>query len=228
MGRCRAIVKDMAKVATAASTENLSPDHAERAIADLGDIFWGERPVEAGPAGAGVELRAGGKERQAATGTEIDAFLVVIEQVAAEGRLGPLGPQNPVGGGAKLLLPLGIGLYNTGTLDDRARIAIRFQEADGDGVRISRRSLCGHEADHRKQQGRGQEMTKDHAQTIAQKNEKCRAGAQRHRGTEARGISKEIRVLAAAPDPPPSLIVSSAFLFLRASYSLFTCPCDYG
>jgi hypothetical protein len=78
-------------------------------------------------------------------------------------------------------------------------------------------------------------MTKDHAQTIAQKNEKYCTGAQRHRGTEARGISKEIRVLAAAPDPPPSLIVSSAFLFLRASaplrlrtsYSLFTCPCDY-
>ena len=161
MGRRRAVVKDMPQVAVAASAEDLGTGHAERYIAYLGDILRGEGLVKAGPAGAGVELRAGGKERQAAAGAEIDPILVVIQQVAAEGSLGALGPENAVGGSAELLLPFGVRLHHTGTLDDWSRITIRPNEADGDGVRRARRGLSGHARDHRKQQGCGQEMTGD-------------------------------------------------------------------
>ena len=142
MGRRWAVVKDMPQVAVAASAEDLGTGHAERYIAYLGDVLRGEWHVEAGPAGAGVELRAGGKERQAAAGTEIDPILVVIEQVAAEGSLGPLGPQNAVGSRAKLLLPLGVRLHDTGTLDDWSRITIRPNEADGDDIGVAWGILC--------------------------------------------------------------------------------------
>ena len=162
----------MAEVAAAAGAEDLGTDHAEGGITEFGDVLRGKGAVEAGPSGAGVELGAGGKERQAATGAEVDAILVVIEKVAAEGSLGSLGPQDAVGGGSELLFPFGVSLDDTGALDNGAWLAIGTDEADGNAVRVSGRSLCGHEGNHRKHDGRVQEMTGDHGQTIAQESEK--------------------------------------------------------
>jgi len=162
MGGCRAIVKDMAKVAAAAGAEDLGTGHAERYIADLGYVLRSEGPVETGPACARVELRAGGKEWQATAVTKVNAILVVIEQVAAEGSLGPLGPQNAVGSRAKLFLPLGIGFHDSGTLNNWSRLAIGGDQSDGDGIGVAWGILGVHDRYHRKQQGRGQEMTGDH------------------------------------------------------------------
>ena len=68
----------------------------------LDDIFLGKGLKETGPAGATVELCLRGKERKIAAGTEIDTLLVVIEEVAAEGGLGTLGADDPVGGVTEL------------------------------------------------------------------------------------------------------------------------------
>ena len=162
----------MTEVAATASAEDLGADHAVSGVTDLGDVLLGKGLVEAGPARAGVELRARSEEWQVAAGAEIDAIPVVIQQVTAEGGLGPLGAEDAVGRGAELLLPRGIGLHDTGALDDGAGRAIGAHEANGDGIGFTCRGLSGHERDHRKQKHCGQEMTGDHGKTLAQESEK--------------------------------------------------------
>ena len=129
--RWRAVVKDMSEVTAATGAEDFGADHAQGNIVDLRNVFGCEGAIEAGPSRTGVELRAGSKERESASCAEVDAILVVIEEVAAEGGLGSLCPQDTVDGGAKLFLPLGIGLHYTGALDDRAWLPLGSNEADG-------------------------------------------------------------------------------------------------
>lgn len=165
-GRGWAIVKDMAQMPPASCAEDLGTNHAEGSIADLRDVSRCEGTVEAGPSRAGVELRTRGKEWKFASGTEIDTILVIIEEVTAEGGLGSLGTQDAVDGGTELFLPLDIGLHNTRTLHDRARLTIGSNETDGDTIGIGCWRLCGHEGNHRKQQHCGQEMTDDHGKAV--------------------------------------------------------------
>ncbi len=145
VGWCRAVVEDVAEVTSAAGAEDLGTYHAQGDITDFRDVFGGKRTVEAGPPGAGVKLRAGGEEWQSAAGAEVNAILVVIQQIPAEGGLGALGPQHAIGGRTKLLLPLGIGLHDEGTLNHWARLTIEADKADGHGMRVTcgtRGGLC--------------------------------------------------------------------------------------
>ena len=80
-----------------------------------------------------MELRAGGKERQIAPGAEVDAGLVIIQQVPTEGGLGSLRAQDAVRFGSQLFLPLGVGFDNAGNLGDGARHAGGINQTDGDG-----------------------------------------------------------------------------------------------
>ena len=162
VSRCWTIIEDMTEMATAAGAEDFGANHAEGDITDFGDVFRGEGAVEAGPASAGVELRAGGEEGQSATCTEVDAIPVVIQQVSAEGGLGSFSSQNAIGGSAKLFLPLRIGLHDAGTLHNRARLTIGANQAYRHGVCVicePRGGLCGHAGNHRKQEESRQEMT---------------------------------------------------------------------
>jgi len=55
MGRCRAVVKDVAKMASAIRAMNLGSDHAEGSINGCLDGAL-NRIIEAGPAGSAFEL----------------------------------------------------------------------------------------------------------------------------------------------------------------------------
>jgi len=104
----------MAEMAAATGAENLGTGHAEAAVAKFGDVFLRVGLEEAGPAGARIELRPGGEEREATSGAEVDSLFVVIEEVAAKGWFGSLGPEDAVGRGAELFLPFGVGFDNAG------------------------------------------------------------------------------------------------------------------
>src|SRR5579863_6904182 len=78
----------MALVAVAACAAGLDAHHAVARIADGADVRLVDRRVETWPAGAALELRLGAEQRQAAEPAAIDAIRLVVEQAAAEGRLG--------------------------------------------------------------------------------------------------------------------------------------------
>jgi len=172
-GGWRAILKDMAEVASATNAEDLGPDHAVGDVAQFGDVLSGEGLVKARPAGSGMELRPGGKKRQVAARAEVNAGLVIVQEVAAEGCLGSLGAQDTVGGGPELLLPLRVGLHHAGHLGDRTRFAIGSDESHGDSGRGGIGGLChgsggvATAADHGEEGCKGQEVTGAHGETIA-------------------------------------------------------------
>src|SRR5438309_384093 len=86
-GRLRAVVEEMAEVATAAAAENLGALHAEGAVGALGDRM-GERLPEARPTGAAFELGRGSEERQGAAGAGEDAVPVLLEKRRGAGAFG--------------------------------------------------------------------------------------------------------------------------------------------
>src|SRR6185503_6306427 len=94
--RIRTIVEDVTEVPATARAGRLCARHEEGAVGlgcDRGRIGWCE---ETRPAGARLELRIGSEELGLAAGTAIDAGLVLIPELTAEGSLGSLLPQDAV------------------------------------------------------------------------------------------------------------------------------------
>ena len=89
-GRRRAVGEDMALVRAAAGADDLVADHAVAAVADSGEMPVGERLGEAWPAGAAFELGAAVEQRQAAQLAGEDAGALLVEEDAAERRLGAM------------------------------------------------------------------------------------------------------------------------------------------
>src|ERR1700678_2457155 len=90
-GRRRPVVEDMAEMGVAAGAENFGAFHAEAIVGARGDIFRRDGPEEAGPARAGIELRARFEKRQGAADAVVDAVFVVVVEDPAKGRLsGPV------------------------------------------------------------------------------------------------------------------------------------------
>src|SRR6266850_634701 len=67
---------------------NLDPAHAVGVVAVLPDRLGLERPIEARPAGAGVELVQRGEERLSRHHVHVDARLVMVPELVPERRLG--------------------------------------------------------------------------------------------------------------------------------------------
>ena len=80
----------MAQVGVATGAQNLRPAHPKAVILVHGHVFPGDRLEEAGPAGAGVELRFRSEQRQPATNAIINAGLVLVIKRAAKRRSVPL------------------------------------------------------------------------------------------------------------------------------------------
>src|SRR5215471_11466379 len=85
----------MAKMAAAACTDLLDPDHSVTGVAHAADVRFVVGFEEARPAGARVELRARTKQRQPAEPARVDPVTVIIEKHAAESRLGSVLEQHP-------------------------------------------------------------------------------------------------------------------------------------
>ncbi len=89
-----AVREDVALVAVAAGAQGLDAQHAVRGVAHLLDVRLVERGVEAGPAGAALELGLVLEQRQAALATAVDAGALLTQQAAAERGLGAVMQQD--------------------------------------------------------------------------------------------------------------------------------------
>src|SRR5262245_33436195 len=69
---------------------NLGPPHEELPVLALGDVPGDDRPGEARPAGARVELVERAEEGLAGDDVDVDPGLVVVPELVAERRLGRL------------------------------------------------------------------------------------------------------------------------------------------
>ena len=110
--RPRPVVEDVPEVAVAAGAEDLDPPHAVAAVLFGDDVLVGDRLEEARPAGAGIELRVRGEERQTAADAGVDALPLVVEERAAERPLGALAARDLELLAGQQLAPLGVGLLD--------------------------------------------------------------------------------------------------------------------
>src|SRR5690242_8853062 len=99
--RRRAVGKHVAEVAAAARADLLGAHHAVAGVADIADVRLVVRPEEARPARARIELAVGAEQRQSAEAAGIDAGLLVVEEHAAERRLGTVLEQHAMLVGAQ-------------------------------------------------------------------------------------------------------------------------------
>ena len=74
----------MALVAITAGAANLHSDHAVAAVVQFTDVLRIEGFVKAGPAGAGFELGAGGKESPVAQFALVLPVFLVVQLAAAD------------------------------------------------------------------------------------------------------------------------------------------------
>src|SRR5438876_5831292 len=85
-----AVVEQVAQVGIAVGGPDLGPLHEEGAVALLGDVRRLERPREAGPPGAGLELVERAEQRLPGHHIDINAGAVVVPVLVMEWRLGRL------------------------------------------------------------------------------------------------------------------------------------------
>ena len=101
-GGLGAVLEDVAEVRAAAGAVDLVAHHAVAGIALGAHVHRIDGRVEAGPAGAGVELVLAREERQSAHDARVRALLVVVEEVSAERGLGARVLGDAVGLGREL------------------------------------------------------------------------------------------------------------------------------
>jgi hypothetical protein len=129
-GRGRSVFEDVTQVAVATRAENFGAFHPVTVVGVGDDIFLGDRLEKAGPAGAGIEFGFGRKQRQPATNAIINARLVIVVKIAAEGALGSLVASDGVLLRGQLLAPFGVRFNNLGRFSDGARLAFVVEESN--------------------------------------------------------------------------------------------------
>src|SRR3981081_4055455 len=110
-GRLRPIVEDVTEMAAAGAEVNFGPQHPEGPVFGLADGVL-ERLVKARPAGAALEFRLRGEQRQVAAGAGEDALAMLLEQRARTRALGALLAQNLILLRRQLRAPFRIGLFD--------------------------------------------------------------------------------------------------------------------
>src|SRR6202166_1921722 len=110
-GRLWPVVEDVAEMAAAAAAMDLGPQHAEGAVLSLADGIF-QRLIEARPAGAALEFRLRGEQRQVAAGAGEDALAMFLEQRARARPFGALLAQDLVLLRRQLRAPFRIGLLD--------------------------------------------------------------------------------------------------------------------
>src|SRR5205807_7515955 len=119
--------EDVAQVGAAGAADHLGADHAVGAIGALVHVLGVDWLVEAGPAGAGLELGLGVEERLAAADAAVRAIVVAVPVLAREGSLGARPARDLVLLVGQLLTPLLIGLVHLGVhISKSQRTALRY------------------------------------------------------------------------------------------------------
>lgn len=96
----------------AAAAGNFGARDAEGAVGFLGDIFFGDGLIEAGPAGAGIEFGRGVKKSSVTADAAEYAGRVIVGIFVGVGALGAFAARDFVGVGGKLFAPVGVGFDN--------------------------------------------------------------------------------------------------------------------
>src|SRR5687767_8502796 len=106
--------------------EDFDPAHSIGAVLLVDDVLCRDWLKKTGPAGAGIELRVRGEERQVAANAGVDALSFVVEQCAAKRPFGAFASCNFVLLAGELLAPFGIALLDARQIDrpDELTIAI--------------------------------------------------------------------------------------------------------
>src|ERR1700722_6406066 len=110
-GRLRPVVEDVAEMAAAAAAVNFGAQHPEGAVLSLADGVL-QRLIEARPAGAALEFRLRGEQRQVAAGTGEDALAMLFQERARTRALGAFLAQDLILLRRQLRTPLGVGLFD--------------------------------------------------------------------------------------------------------------------
>src|SRR3982074_94700 len=98
-------------MAAAAAAVNFSPQHPKGAVLGLADGIV-ERLIKTRPAGAALELRRRGEQRQVAAGAGEDALAMLLEQRARTRALGALLAQDFILLRRQLRAPFRIGFFD--------------------------------------------------------------------------------------------------------------------
>src|SRR6266404_9818354 len=110
-GRLWPIVEDVTEMTAAAAAVDFAPQHPKGAVFGLADGVV-ERLIKTRPAGAALEFRLRGEQRQVAAGAGEDALAMLLEQWARTRALGALLTQDLVLLRRQLRAPLRIGLFD--------------------------------------------------------------------------------------------------------------------
>src|ERR1017187_2429707 len=105
------IVEDVTEMAAASAAMNFGPQHPKGAVFGLADGVL-ERLIKARPAGAALEFRLRGEQRQVATGAGEDALAMLLEQRARPRALGALLAQDLILLRRQLRAPFRIGFFD--------------------------------------------------------------------------------------------------------------------
>src|SRR6266481_6196415 len=110
-GRLRSVVEDVTEMAAAAAAMNFGPQHSQGPVFGLADgvLEW---LIKTRPAGAALEFRLRGEQRQVAPGAGEDALAMLLEQWARTRTLGALLTQDLILLRRQLRAPFRIGLFD--------------------------------------------------------------------------------------------------------------------
>src|SRR3981189_2988423 len=110
-GWLRPIVEHVTELASARGAGNLGPKQPKGAVFGLADGVV-ERLIKTRPAGAALEFRLRGEQRQVAAGTGEDALAMFLEQRARSRPLGAFLAQDLILLRRQLRAPFRIGLFD--------------------------------------------------------------------------------------------------------------------
>src|ERR1700730_18120947 len=110
-GRLRPIVENVTEMAAAAAAVDFGPQHPKGAVFGLADGVV-ERLIKTRPAGAALEFRLRGEQRQVAAGAGEDALAMLLQQRARTRALGALFAQDLILLRCQLRAPFGVGILD--------------------------------------------------------------------------------------------------------------------
>src|SRR4030088_605828 len=146
-GRLRPIVEDVTEMAAAAAAVNFGPQHPKGAVFGLADGV-AERLIKTRPAGAALEFRLRGEQRQVAAGAGEDALAMLFEQRARSRTLGALLAQDFILLRRQLGAPFRIGLFDLellGSVCRRSSQPAKGGKAEQTGDRREQNTTVDHD-----------------------------------------------------------------------------------
>ena len=135
-GGVRTVVEHVSEVASAAAAQDLGPPHPEAAVLANLDVLRDGRLVEAGPAGAGIELGVGAEQLGATAGAVVHPVVLDVHVLARERPLGAVAAQDLVLVGREALPPLLVSQVNFGRAAHRFAVSCSGGAAVNVSVRV--------------------------------------------------------------------------------------------